>query len=129
MQMSKKGEFLAVLLTLCTVVMVVVLLLDIQIKAAILEESTKLRLTIEDEEVRQSGRRRQETNADRVSNDAPNDAPIPSNVLVVKPAGMEAGSASNGTEKPVPSPRVRRSKSGRPASDRTVPQGNGSVGT
>jgi hypothetical protein len=121
---KKQTEFWVFILVMCIAVSCAVLLVDFGIKAAILEESTRLRLVIEDEEVRRSGRKRAEADANRATNDAPDDASIPGNVLVVQPARMEAGGSANGTEKQVPSPRVRRPKSGRPATDRTVSEGN-----
>jgi hypothetical protein len=121
---KKQAEFWAFVLMMCIAVSCVVLLVDFGIKAAILEESNKLRLTIEEEEVRRSGRRREEANANGIVPDAPVDAPIPGHVLVVDAAGMEETGPSNGAAEPLPAARIRRPKSGRPATDRAIPSGD-----
>jgi hypothetical protein len=121
---KKQAEFWAFIIIMCTAAAIAVLLLDFGIKSAILEESTRLRLLIEGEEVRRSGHKRAEANANGATNDAPHDAAIPSDVLVVDPLGMEAGDDSNGAEKSAADSPNRRAQSGRPASSRTIPGGD-----
>lgn len=121
---KRQAEFWSFILLVCIAVSCLVLLVDFGIKAAILEESNKLRLTIEEEEVRRSGRRRAEANANGDANDSPDDPPIPGNVLVVQPTGMEEGSHSNGRAQSVPGTRARRPNTGRKATGGTVPTGD-----
>lgn len=125
MEMSKKhAEFLVALLVLCIIFAAAILLVDFGIKAAILEESTRLRLAIEDEEVRRSGRNTTGANAVRADNDRGNDPPFPADVLVEHSPGMEKGSSANGDKAPGTNPRKRRAQSPRQASPRTIPNGD-----
>ena len=123
--MSKKqAEFWVALIVLCIIFAVAILLVDFGIKAAILEESTRLRLAIEDEEVRRSGRNTAGTNAVGTDNDRNNDPAFPADVLVVDPSRMEKGSSPNGDKTPGTNPRKRRAQSPRQASPRTIPNGD-----
>lgn len=90
MEMTRRqAEFWTLIIGICTVVSIAVLLLDFGIKAAILEESTRLRIAIEDE-ARKNGRQSKETNTGRIDNDDSVDGPIPDDLLVVDSTGMEA---------------------------------------
>lgn len=125
MEMSKKqAEFWVALLVLCIIFAVAILLVDFGIKSAILEESTRLRLVIEDEEVRRSGRKPAGTNAVGANNDRGNDVPFPSDVLVDHPPGMEKGSSPNGDKTPGATTRKRRAQPSRPSSPRTIQNGD-----
>ena len=89
MELNKKQtEFWTVLLIVCLVVSVAIMLVDFQIKQAILEESTRLKLVIEEWEVRYSGHRQDNQ---RTTNDSANDATISGPVLVDPATRMEAG--------------------------------------
>jgi len=122
MQMTKKqAEFWVALLVLCIIVAVAVLLVDFGIKAAILEESNKLRLTIEGIE---RGQNAGGAAQDRADNNTSNDATIPSDVLVGDTPGMEAGSADNPATVNGQSQATRRPKSRRPARNREVQSGD-----
>lgn len=125
MEMSKKqAEFWVALIVLCIIFAVAILLVDFGIKAAILEESTRLRLTIEDEEVRRSGRNTTGANAVGIDNDRSNDPAFPADVLVDNPSRMEKGSSANGDKTPGTNPRKRRAQPSRPSSSRTIPNGD-----
>jgi hypothetical protein len=105
---KKQTEFWGVILIICLIVSVAIMLVDFQIKQAILEESTRLRLAIEGWEIRTSGLR---PNQNRASDNATLNSSIPADVLVDTTAGMEAGNVSNGdkttTRKP---PRKRNAE-------------------
>jgi hypothetical protein len=121
MEMTKKqAEFWAFIIIMCTMAAIAILLVDFGIKSAILEESTRLRLTIEEH----SGRQRQETNASGASDDAPNDPPFPSDVLVVNPERLEKGNVHNGSAEAAHRPANRRTKPSGQADTGTVPNGN-----
>lgn len=129
MQLSKKTELWVAMLAIMLVMATFILFIDFGIKSAILEESNKLRLAIEAEEVRRNGQRRAEADANGATNDAPDHPAIPSDVLVVDPAGMEAGGSANGSKAAARSPRARRAKPSGQSSDRAVPGGNEQLGT
>lgn len=127
MQLTKKQmEFWTFVLILCIGVSLLVMLIDFGIKAAILEESTRLRLRIEEWD---NGRKSAETNASGVGNDSANNAAFPVPVLVDESTGMEAANVPNGTqEKIAATSNRRRPKSRRPADNPTIQDGNESVG-
>jgi hypothetical protein len=107
----KQAEFWAILIIACTIVAIAVLLIDFGIKTAILEESVKLRLKIEEWERGQHT----ETATIGATNDAPIDDSVPSLVLVDDPAGMETGkSPNNGTGTVRNTTSKRRAKPIRP---------------
>lgn len=101
----KQTEFWAVILIICLVVSAAIMLVDFQIKQAILEESLRLRLALEEWEVRYSGLRAGQNGA---SNDSGNHSTIPGNVLVDQPARMETGNVSNGATPQAPKATSRR---------------------
>jgi hypothetical protein len=106
MELNKKQtEFWAVILIICLVVSAAIMLVDFQIKQAILEESVRLRLAIEEWEVRSSGLR---ANKNRATNDSTDNATISGSVLVDQPARMETGNVSNGATKQAPKTTARR---------------------
>ena len=106
MELNKKQtEFWAVILIICLVVSAAIMLVDFQIKQAILEESSRLRMSLEAWEVRTSGLR---TGQDRASDDSANHTTIPGSVLVDQPTGMEAGNVSNGAKAQAPKATARR---------------------
>lgn len=121
MELTKKqAEFWAFIIIMCTMAAMAILLVDFGIKSAILEESTRLRLTIEEH----NGQQRQESNASGVANDAPNDPPFPSDVLVEYPKRMEAGNDTNGSAKAARRPANRPTKPGGSSGSGTIPHGN-----
>jgi hypothetical protein len=75
-------------------VSILVMLIDFQIKGAILEESARLRGVID-------GQRTARSNNNGASGDAPKHAPFPSDVLGEQPSRLEKGNASNGTARSV----------------------------
>jgi len=108
MEMSKKqAEFWVAMIVLCIVVAVAILLVDFGIKSAILEESNRLRLSIEEAMRGQKPAGANESGADNV---APNNPPYPADVLVVEPSRMEKGVSDNGDKAPGTAPRQRRTK-------------------
>jgi hypothetical protein len=117
---KKQTEFWAFIIMICLAVSIAVLLVDFGIKAAILEESTKLRLLIEEN----SGRKNQESATGRTDNDADINSSVPSDILLEYIAPVETGDVPNGTaEKVRPSP-ARRAKSRRPGNPGTIPSGD-----
>jgi len=121
-EMSKRQtEFWVAMLVLCIIVATAILLVDFGIKSAILQESNRLRLTIEGE---LNGRVAKTTNAGRATNKSADDPPYPSDVLVVNSPGMEAGSADNGDKAPGGNARKRRAQPSRQTSSRTIPGGD-----
>lgn len=123
MELSRKQtEFWAVILLVCLVVSAAIMLVDFQIKQAILEESTRLRLVIEGWEVRQSGYR---ASKDRATNDATDNGSFPGPVLVESTTGMEAGNVSNGGPPSRPkAARNRRHEPSRKVDGGEVPPGD-----
>lgn len=118
---KRQAEFWATLIIICTVVAIAVLLLDFGIKAAILEESTRLRLKIEEWEI---GRKHQETNASGVGDDATVNSPIPGSLLVEHSPGMEAGNATEGATATATASDNGRPKSGRTSRNRKISDGD-----
>jgi hypothetical protein len=117
---KKQTEFWAFIIMICLAVSIAVLLVDFGIKAAILEESTKLRLLIEEN----SGRKNQESAPGRTDNDADINSSVPPDILLEYIAPVETGDVPNGTaEKVRPSP-ARRAKSRRPDNPGTIPSGD-----
>lgn len=124
MELSKKQvEFYTAILVLCIIFAVAITLVDYGIKASILEQSNNLRLRIEEWE-RDNGRKPAGANEIRATNDAPNDTPFPSDVLLVNPPGMETGNGAQGHTAKARNTSSTRSKSRRPASNRTIPNGD-----
>lgn len=123
MNLSKKqAEFWAALIIICTIVAVLILLIDFSIKTAILQESTKLRLMIEEWE--RAGGFDRKANTTGATNDAPIDSPNAGSLLVAEPTGMETGSSPNGSAAPdLPSEEVKP-KPSRQARNRRIPQGD-----
>lgn len=95
MQLSKKTELWAVIMLVCLFVSILVLLVDFGIKEAILEESGKLRLRIEEWEVRTGGYGKNEK---RTSNDTRDNGTIPGDVLVDTTPGVETRHVPKGAE-------------------------------
>lgn len=124
MQMSKKQiEFYTAILVLCIIFAVAITLVDYGIKASILEQSNKLRLTMEEWE-RNNGRQPAGANEVRNDNDATNDPPFPADVLVVDTPGMETGNGTQGHTAKARNSSQSRAKSSRPSRARTIPDGD-----
>lgn len=124
MEMTKKqAEFWVAILVLCLFTAVAILLVDFGIKASILEESNRLRLTIEEETVRR-GSKPDGANENRNANDISDNPPLPSDVLVVDPSRLEEGNASNGATEKGPNTRPRRAQSRGQARTRGIPSGD-----
>lgn len=120
MEMTRKQtQFWVAILILCLVVAVAITLVDFSIKAAILEESNRLRKVIED-----YGRIPESANAPGANNDTDNDPPLPGSILVDKPTGMEATNAPNGIAKSSRNSGTRRAQPGRQARTRTIQNGD-----
>jgi|SRR5215469_584652 len=116
MELNKKQtEFWAVLLMVCLVVSVAIMLVDFQIKQAILEESARLKLIIETWEFKANGLRESKNRG--TDNSADNSA-FPAVVLVDPATGMEAGNVPDSTAKQANGrPGSNRRKSDRQAND------------
>lgn len=108
MEMTRKqAEFWSLIIAMMIAVAIIILLIDFGIKAAILEESNKLRLVIEKE---RSGQKPGSANANGAANDTPNNPPLPSDVLVVDPPRMETRNGHTGSQKPPARARNRRNE-------------------
>lgn len=124
MEMSKKqAEFWVALIVLCTIFAVAILLVDFGIKSAILEESNRLRIKIEDWE-RANGRKSAGTNEVGNANDASDNYPLPSDVLVVDTSRLEAGNGDARNTTKARNTSTNGAKSSRPARNRTIPNGD-----
>lgn len=116
MELSKKQvEFYTAILVLCIIFAVAITLVDYGIKASILEQSNNLRLRIEEWE-RDNGRKPAGANEVGNSDDTPDNVPLPSDVLVVNPPGMETGNGRSGHTPKARNPRPNRTKPSRPSS-------------
>lgn len=121
-------EFWAVLLVILVGTAVLIMLVDFGIKAAILEESNRLRLKIEEWD-KEHGRGTAEANPGRTDNDSGDNTSVPIPLLVDSPAGMETADVPNGTKEAVVNPRARRRpKSSRQTDNSGIQDGNESVG-
>jgi hypothetical protein len=121
MEMTKKqAEFWAFIIIICSMTALAILIVDFGIKSAILEESTRLRLTIEEH----SGHKRQKSDDSRTANDPSDDSHISGDVLVVNSQRMEKGNVHNGAEKASNGSPDRESKPSRSVGRRTIPHGN-----
>lgn len=108
MQLTKRQlEFWSFVIILCLSVSVLVLIIDFGIKAAILEESLRLRVKIDEWEVA-NGRRPKAPDDRGIDDDNTVNTDIPGDVLVVDTPGMEKGHGANGTKAPSHSPRRQR---------------------
>jgi hypothetical protein len=124
MEMSKKQtEFWVALLVLCIIFAVAIMLVDFGIKSSILEQSNRIRLLMEDWEIR-NGRITTGATDIRDNDDHSNDIAFPGDVLLFDPPGMETGNADNGTAEKTDNTSTRRSKPIRPTSPRTIPHGD-----
>lgn len=112
--MSKKqAEFFAILILICTVTAAAILVIDFQIKGAILEESNKMRRAIEGW---QRGQRTTTANGSRSDgNDRYNPA-YPSDMVDSGTTGMEETGTIPGSNGTAPAPKPGRPK--RPGSSR-----------
>lgn len=117
---KKQIEFWTAMLFLCIVIAVAITLVDFGIKSAILEESNRLRREIEKWDVRLNGL----ANAEGNNPVSDYDPPLPSSLLVDKPARVEAENAPNGATKSRPNARQRQSQPRRQASPRTIQDGD-----
>ena len=90
---SEKTKFYAVLIGIMVAVAVLVLLVDLSIKAAILDESNAFKKSMN--EVKH-GRGPDQANSNGVDNHAPNDGAISGDVLGVFPARMATQSLRTG---------------------------------
>lgn len=120
MQLTKKQmEFWTVILVLCLGTAFLVLVIDFGIKAAILEESNRLRLKIEGWEVA-NGRGTAETNAVGIGDDAPVNTDLSGDVLVDEPTRMEAANVPDGTTEKAHTPNGNRAQPSRQARTRRI---------
>lgn len=109
---KKQAEFWAFIIIMCTMAAFAILIVDFGIKSAILEESIRLRLIIEEH----SGHKLSQPNDSGATNDAPDNPSFPSDVLVVNPERMEAGNDTNRSAQATHRSANRNSKPSRPAS-------------
>lgn len=124
MEMSKKQtEFWVALLVLCIIFAVAIMLVDFGIKTSILEQSNRIRLLMEEWEIK-NGRITAGANEVRTSDDSNNNPSLPGDVLLVNPPGMETGNAHNGTTEENNNTGTRRPKHSRQTSPRTIPHGD-----
>lgn len=122
MQVTKRqAEFYTVILVLCIIVGAAIMLVDYGIKAAILEESNRLRRAIESWE---NGRSAEKTATGRADNDATVDGPISPDLLVDNTPGMEAGNVPSGATESVHNSTNGRAKSRRPTRPRGISSGD-----
>lgn len=121
MEMTKKQtEFWAFIIMLCLAVSIAVLLIDFGIKAAILEESTRLRLIIEEN----SGRKSEKPASSGTDNDADIDSSMSPDLLVEHTPSVETGNVSNGTAKKASNTSAGGTQPRRPDHPRTIPRGD-----
>lgn len=125
-ELSKKQmEFFTVMFLIIVGVLTLITIIDIATKTAIIEQATKLRLTIEGYNGSDTGRPDQSGATARL----PVDAPIPSDVLDLNAARMEAGSAGNGSKASPANRRQRRPQSPRASRSPEVSGGNKPMGS
>jgi hypothetical protein len=123
--MSKKQlEFWLALIILCIIFAVAILLVDFGIKASILEQSNRIRLEMEEWEVRFSGRNSARATQVRDDNDSTHDATISGDVLLVNPPGMETGNGDTGNTPKARNTARKRTEPSRQASARTIQDGD-----
>lgn len=91
--MSKKqAEFFAFLILICTVTAAFILLIDFQIKGAILEESNRLRRIIE--------RQSTPANGSRPDNNSHNDTGYPADMVDSRAASVETSGSHHDPDSP-----------------------------
>lgn len=121
MEMSKKqAEFFTALIFICTVTAAVILLIDYQIKSAILEESNRMRKEIE----RYYGQRPAAANGGRFDRNPSNDPAYPADLVDSRATGMEETGTIPGSNGTGPASKPRRTRATRPDGPGSVP-GNG----
>jgi hypothetical protein len=85
-EMSKKQiEFFVILIWLAVLTAIAILVIDFQIKGAIVEQAIKLREVV-------NGQKGETTASQRSDNNGTNNSPYPSDMVGSGHAGMEAGS-------------------------------------
>jgi hypothetical protein len=111
-------KFWSFLAGMILMVSVAVLLIDMSIKAAILQESNTLRLAIEGERNDRASKASSNGNNHHSNNSSP--------ILGVFPAGMETGDVANGTKKTIQPRKTRgqRAKPGTPMDSGEIPSGD-----
>lgn len=120
--MSKKqAEFFAILILICTVTAAAILVIDFQIKGAILEESNRMRKAIEGW---QNGQRPAAANGHRPSGDTSNDPSYPSDLVGGGATGVEKAGSHAESNGAAPARNPGRSKRVRPDDSGSVPEGN-----
>jgi hypothetical protein len=131
MELSKKqAEFWGIFIFIMVLVAITVLLIDFQLKGAILEQAIRVRREIDTWNKDKNGPDTAGSNANGDNPNAPVDSPIPTNVLVCEPTRMETGNVPNGatpqtTDTHERRPTVNRRTSANPA----VQSGAKRVGT
>jgi hypothetical protein len=108
MQMSKKqAEFFTILIIICTATAAAILLIDFQIKGAILEESTRMRKELE----RYYGQRPAAANASGHDSNAGNDLSYPSDLVAGRATGVEETGSLHVSNGKGPAPKSGRARS------------------
>jgi hypothetical protein len=119
MDMSKKqAEFFTVLILICTVTAAAILIIDYQIKGAILEESNRMRREIEGY---YSGQRATPAGGNRPDRDSGNDVSYPSDLVDSGTTGVEKTGSNGSRPTPYPAPAVRRPRAARQNRPGSVP--------
>jgi hypothetical protein len=115
-------KFWTVLIGVMLCVAIAVTVVDLTIKAAILDESNKLRMVIENWDVKH-GQRAAESDGERTARDAGFNGAVSPDVLAVSTTGLETGHvpASGNGMVARPARRKPRSKPGTPADNPEVP--------
>jgi hypothetical protein len=118
MNMSKKqAEFFTVLILICTVTAAAILIIDYQIKGAILEESNRMRKELE----RYYGQRPAAASGRRPDSDTSHDLSYPSDLVGSGTTGVEEGGTNGSRPTPYPAPAVRRTRAARQTRPGSIP--------
>lgn len=117
--MSKKqAQFFAGLILICTITAALVLVIDYQIKGAILEQANRLRLEIEDW---QRGQGTKTTGSNRPDNHAGNDVSYPADLVHSGTTGVEANGHSSPGNREGKATHVRTARPSRANGASSIP--------
>jgi hypothetical protein len=124
--MTDNMKFWTFLTTMILAVAVAITLIDLTIKAAILEESNSLRRMIVNltEEWGNDGQEKHGRVDARDSANGHHNGNLPSDVLAQRPTGLEERSANIGDQKPLPTTPRKRRATRPPIGNREIPPGD-----
>lgn len=105
-------KFWTLLTMMCLGASALILMIDLGIKASILEESGRLRLAIADERMQRDGRNPAEANDNRASSNGSG----PDHVLDTDAAGMETRIVRKSDSRDAPNSSAKRRANAKPAS-------------